>query len=103
MVYAPQDTWTNFTTTLLNGDKNSNYNISIASLYNTPIEDKKNYVDGNNSGFVNSTGVFGRRYYINGNTGDQAFILRLVIETVLMDRSVMLVPVHVHGHHPRQC
>ncbi len=69
----PQDTWTNFTTTLLNGDKNSNYNISIASLYNTPTEDKKNYVDGNNSGFVSSTGVFGRRYYINGNTGEQAF------------------------------
>ena len=69
----PQDTWINFTTSLLNGDKNSNYNINIASLYNTPIEDKKNYVDGNNSGFVSSTGVFGRRYYINGNTGDQAF------------------------------
>ncbi|MFR5757898.1 MAG: hypothetical protein ACLUE2_05870 [Bacteroides cellulosilyticus] len=70
----PQDTWINFTTSLLNGDKNSNYNINIASLYNTPIEDKKNYVDGNNSGFVSSTGVFGRRYYINGNTGDSSFL-----------------------------
>jgi len=35
----------------------------IASLYNCPIEDQKNYVDGDNSGFVSSTGVFGRRYY----------------------------------------
>ena len=69
----PQDTWTNFTTTLLDGDRSSNYNINIASLYNCPIEDQKNYVDGDNSGFVSSTGVFGRRYYINGNTGDKAF------------------------------
>lgn len=69
----PQDTWTNFTTTLLDGDRNSNYNINIASLYNCPVEDLKNYVDGDNSGFVSSTGVFGRRYYINGNTGDKAF------------------------------
>jgi len=69
----PQDTWTNFTTTLLDGDRNSNYNINIAGLYNCPIEDQKNYVDGDNSGFVSSTGVFGRRYYINGNTGDKAF------------------------------
>lgn len=28
------------------------------------------------------------------------FILHLVIGTVLMDRSVMLVLAHVHGHHP---
>ena len=69
----PQDTWTNFTTSLLDGDRSSNYNINIASLYNCPIEDQKNYVDGDNSGFVSSTGVFGRRYYINGNTGDKAF------------------------------
>ena len=69
----PQDTWTNFTTSLLDGDRSSNYNINIASLYNCPIEDQKNYVDGDYSGFVSSTGVFGRRYYINGNTGDKAF------------------------------
>lgn len=69
----PQDTWTNFTTSLLDGDRSSNYNINIASLYNCPIEDQKNYVDSDYSGFVSSTGVFGRRYYINGNTGDKAF------------------------------
>ena len=57
----------------MDGDRSSNYNINIASLYNCPIEDQKNYVDGDNSGFVSSTGVFGRRYYINGNTGDKAF------------------------------
>lgn len=69
----PQDTWTNFTTSLLNGDTNSNYNISIANLYNCPAEDKKNYIDGDNSGFVNSTGVFGRRYYLSGASGSTAF------------------------------
>lgn len=69
----PQDTWTNFTTTLLNGDTSSNYNINISNLYNCPPVDKGNYTDGDEKGFVTSGGVYGRRFYIIGYTGDTAF------------------------------
>lgn len=68
----PQDTWTNFTTTNT-GEVSPilDYNTKNESYYNTEAEDRKNW--GVDVGGFNSAPVFGRRFYIDGTSGETAF------------------------------
>ena len=66
----PQDTWTNFTTTI-SESATSDYSTQDVSYYNSPTEDKKNWTVHQN-GFK-SAPVFGRRFYISGISGALAF------------------------------
>lgn len=67
----PQDTWTNFTTTI-SESATSDYSTQDASYYNSPAEDKKNWSVVPQNGFK-SAPVFGRRFYISGTLGALAF------------------------------
>lgn len=67
----PQDTWTNFTTTI-SESATSDYSTEDASFYNSPAEDKKNWSVVPQNGFK-SAPVFGRRFYISGTSGALAF------------------------------
>lgn len=67
----PQDTWTNFTTTI-SESATSDYSTEDASFYNSPTEDKKNWSVVPQNGFK-SAPVFGRRFYISGTSGALAF------------------------------
>ncbi len=73
----PQDTWTNFTKNT--PEQWNNYNIAgttgsgtFIKYYNCPVEDQKNWTDGDGMGFMKAP-VFGRRFYIRGEGGDVAF------------------------------
>lgn len=66
-----QDTWLNFTTSTDDYNLDSNLGPAIGDVryYNSPDDDKQNYVGGN----FTSASVFGRRFYIIGNSGATAF------------------------------
>lgn len=62
----PQDTWTNFTKNT--PEQWNNYNIAgttgsgtFIKYYNCPVEDQKNWTDGDGMGFMKAP-VFGRRF-----------------------------------------
>lgn len=63
-----QDTWLNFTTSTDDYNQDAG-GVGNVTYYNSPDIDKVNYVGGN---FI-SAPVFGRRFYITGNSGVTAF------------------------------
>lgn len=68
----PQDVWTNFTTTNTGEiPPMLDYNTTIPTYYNSPIEDKIN-VTVENGGYFN-TPVYGRRFFISSTSGEQTF------------------------------
>ncbi|MEY8723947.1 DUF4906 domain-containing protein [Bacteroides stercorirosoris] len=68
----PQDVWTNFTTTNTGEiPPMLDYNTTIPTYYNSPIEDKIN-VTVESGGYFN-TPVYGRRFFISSTSGEQAF------------------------------
>lgn len=68
----PQDVWTNFTTTNTGEiPPMLDYNTTIPTYYNSPIEDKINVtVEG--GGYFNTL-LYGRRFFISSTSGEQAF------------------------------
>lgn len=63
-----QDTWLNFTTSTDDYNQDAG-GVGNVTYYNSPDADKVNYVGGN----FKSASVFGRRFYIIGNSGNTAF------------------------------
>lgn len=68
----PQDVWTNFTTTNTGEiPPMLDYNTTIPTYYNSPIEDKINVtVEG--GGYFNTL-LYDRRFFISSTSGEQAF------------------------------
>ncbi len=68
----PQDVWTNFTTTNTGEiPPMLDYNTTIPTYYNSPIEDKINETD-EGGGYFNTL-LYGRRFFISSTSGEQAF------------------------------
>ena len=68
----PQDVWTNFTTTNTGEiPPMLDYNTTIPTYYNSPIEDKINVTD-EGGGYFNTL-LYGRRFFISSTSGEQAF------------------------------
>lgn len=68
----PQDVWTNFTTTNTGEiPPMLDYNTTIPTYYNSPIEDKIN-VTVESGGYFNTL-VYGRRFFISSTSGEQTF------------------------------
>lgn len=62
----PDDTWTNFTTTLEGGM----YDTANVNYYNSPSECKRNWTIEDD---LNSLPVYGRIFYISGTSGEKTF------------------------------
>lgn len=94
----PQDVWTNFTTTNTGEiPPMLDYNTTIPTYYNSPIEDKINVtVEG--GGYFNTL-LYGRRFFISSTSGEQAFIRQLVIDMVGMGKSIISAIIVAYGHH----
>lgn len=98
----PQDTWTNFTKNT--PEQWNNYNIAgttgsgtFIKYYNCPVEDQKNWTDGDGMGFMKAP-VFGRRFYIRGEGGDVAFTRQKVVVLGKMELQALLEVVVTLGH-----